>query len=61
MSPLSDAASAFLAEQYRTHTEVCHQMALVTLDPFKGSCLEFAEQWTNLAQEIEAKAALEWE
>src|SRR6516162_2322300 len=28
--PLSEAASAFLAEHYRMHAEVCHQMALAT-------------------------------
>ena len=56
--PLSEAASAFLAEHYRMHAEVCHQMALATVD-LKEGCLQFAEEWRKLAQETEANAALE--
>ena len=57
---LSDAVSvAFLAEQYRTHAETCRQMASVTVGPIKEGWLEFADEWTKLAREIEAKAALE--
>jgi hypothetical protein len=52
--PLSDAASAFLAEHYRTHAEVCRQMALATVD-LKEGWLQFAQEWTKLAQETEAK------
>jgi site-specific DNA recombinase len=56
--PLSEAASAFLAEHYRMHAEVCHQMALATVD-LKEGWLQFAEEWRKLAQETEANAALE--
>jgi hypothetical protein len=54
--PLSEAASAFLAEQYRVHAEVCRQMALATAD-LKEGWLQFAEEWRKLAQEREANAA----
>ena len=53
--PLSDAASAFLAEHYRTHAEVCRQMALAAAD-LKEGWLQFAREWTKLAQETEANA-----
>jgi hypothetical protein len=57
---LSDAAtSAVLAEHYRTQAEVCRQMALMTVKPFKEVWLELAAEWTKLARETEAKAALE--
>ena len=57
---LSDAAtSAVLAEHFRALAEVCHQMARTTLSPFKEGWLELAAEWTKLAQETEAKAALE--
>jgi hypothetical protein len=59
---LSDAASfAFLAEQYRTHAVMCRQMASMTVGPIKEGWLEFADEWTKLAQETEVKAALEHE
>ena len=59
---LSDVATfAFLAEQYRTHAAMCRQMALVTVGPIKEAWLEFADEWTKLAQETEVKAALEQE
>ena len=51
--PLSDAASAFLVEHYRTHAEVCRQMALATVD-LKEGWLQFAQEWTKLARETEA-------
>jgi hypothetical protein len=57
---LSDAASfAVLAEQYRAQALWCRQMASVTVNPFKKGWLEFAEEWTKLAEETEAKAELE--
>jgi hypothetical protein len=60
---LSDAAtSAVLAEHYRTQAEVRRQMALMalmTVSPFKDGWLELAAEWTKLAREAEAKAALE--
>jgi hypothetical protein len=56
---LSDAVtSAALAEHYRTQAEMCHQMARMTVSPFKEGWLEFADEWTKLARETEAKAAL---
>ena len=59
---MSDVATfAFLAEQYRTHAAVCRQMASVTVGPIKEGSLEFADEWTKLAQETEVKAALEHE
>jgi hypothetical protein len=57
---LSDAAPiALLAEHYRTQAEVCRQMARITVSPLKDGWLEFAAEWTKLAEETEAKAALE--
>jgi hypothetical protein len=57
---LSDAAtSAVLAEHYRTQAEVCRQMALMTVKPFKEGWLDLAAEWAKLAREAEAKAALE--
>ena len=54
---LSDAVtSAVLAEHYRTQSEMCHQMARMTVSPFKEGWLEFAAEWTKLAQEQEGKA-----
>ena len=45
---LSDAVtSAVLAEHYRTQAEMCHQMARMTLSPFKEGWLEFAAEWTK--------------
>lgn len=53
---LSDAAaSAVLAEHYRTQAEVCHQMARMIVSPFKESWLELAAEWTKLAQEQQAE------
>ena len=55
---LSDAAtSAFLAEHYRAQAEVCHQMARMTVSPFKDGWLELAAEWTKLARETDARAA----
>jgi hypothetical protein len=52
---LSDATtSAVLAEHYRA--QMCHQMARMTVSPFKEGWLEFAAEWTNLAREQEEKA-----
>ena len=54
---LSDAVtSAVLAEHYRTQSEMCHQMARMTVSPFKEGWLEFAEEWTKLAREQEERA-----
>ena len=59
---LSDAASfAVLAEHYRSQAQMCRQMALVTANPFKKGWLEFAAEWTKVADETEAKAELERE
>lgn len=53
---LSDVApSAVLAEHYRVQAELCHQMARMTVSPFKEGWLELAAEWTNLARETEAK------
>jgi hypothetical protein len=55
--PLSDAATAAaLAEYYRAQAELCHQMARMTVSPFKEGWLELAAVWTQLAQEQETKA-----
>ena len=35
---------------------MCRQMARMTVSPFKEGWLEFAEEWTRLAWEQEAKA-----
>ena len=57
---LSDAATfSLLAEHYRAQAEICRQMASVTVGPLKESWLEFAEEWTKLAKDSEAKAVLE--
>ena len=54
---LSDATtSAVLAEHYRAQAEMCHQMARMTVSPFKEGWLEFAEEWTKLTREQEEKA-----
>ena len=59
---LSDAASfTALAEHYRSQAQMCRQMALVTVNPFQEGWLEFAVEWTKLAEETEAKARLERE
>ena len=43
---LSDAASfAVLTEHFRSQVETCHQMAEITVNPFKW--LEFAAEWTK--------------
>jgi hypothetical protein len=53
---LSDVApSAVLAEHYWVQAELCHQMARMTVSPFKEGWLELAAEWTNLARETEAK------
>lgn len=53
---LSDAASfEFLVEHYRTQAEACHQMARMTLNPYKEVWLELAEEWTKLVRETEVK------
>ena len=57
---LTDAASfAVLAEHYTSQAQVCRQMALMTVSPFKEVWLDLAAEWTKLARETEAKAALE--
>jgi hypothetical protein len=57
---LSDACTfAALAEHYRTQAATCRQTALMTASPFKEGWLEFAAEWTKLAEEAEAKAAVE--
>jgi hypothetical protein len=53
---LGDAASSpVLAEHFRAQAEMCHQMARITVSPFKEGWLEFAAEWTKLAQEAEAQ------
>jgi hypothetical protein len=43
---LSDVApSAVLAEHYRVQAELCHQMARMTVSPFKEGWLELAAIW----------------
>jgi hypothetical protein len=52
------ATSAVLAEHYRTQAYVCHQMAWMTVRPFKKVWLELAAGWTKLerkAREAEAE------
>jgi hypothetical protein len=57
---LSDAASfSLLAEHHRTQAEICRQMASITTGLLRESWLEFAEEWTKLANETDTKAALE--
>jgi len=54
---LSDATtSAVLLEHYRAQAEMCHQMARMTVSPFKEGWLEFAAEWTKLAREQEENA-----
>jgi hypothetical protein len=53
------AASAFLAERYHTQAETCLQMARVTVSPVKDGWLQLAAEWTKLARETDARAALE--
>ena len=54
---LSDvAAFSVLAEHYRLQAETCRQMAGMTVSPYKEGWLEFAAEWTKLAEETEAKA-----
>jgi hypothetical protein len=53
---LSDAATpSVLAEHYRAQAEMCHQMARMSVSPFKEGWLELAAEWTKLAQETLAK------
>jgi hypothetical protein len=57
---LTDAASStVLTEHFRSQAETCHQMAGITVNPFKQSWLDLAAEWTKLAQETEAKVQLE--
>jgi len=57
---LSDAASfEFLVEHYRTQAEACHQMARMTLSPYKEVWLELAEEWTKLVRETEVQRSQE--
>ena len=50
----SDAASSpVLAEHFRGQAEMCQQMAGVTVSPFKEGWLEFAAEWTKLAQDAD--------
>jgi len=59
---LTDAASfTVLTEHFRSQAETCHQMARITVNPFKQGWLEFAAEWTKLAQETEAKAEIDRE
>ena len=56
---LTDAASfTVLTEHFRSQAEICHQMARITVSPFKQGWLEFAAEWTKLARETKAKARL---
>lgn len=57
---LSDAAtSAVLAEHYRAQVEMCHQMARMTVSPFKEVWLELAAEWTKLEHEARGAEAKE--
>jgi hypothetical protein len=57
---LTDAASStVLTEHFRSQAETCHQMARISVNPFKQVWLELAAEWTKLAQEAEAKARKE--
>jgi len=38
---------------------VCHLMARMTVSPVKDGWLELAAEWTKLARETDARAALE--
>ena len=54
---LSDAVNpAVLVEHLGAQAEMCHQMARITVSPFKEGWLEFAAEWTKLAQEERGKA-----
>ena len=54
---LSDAVNpAVLAEHFSAQAEMCHQMVRMTVSPFKEGWLEFAAEWTKLAQEQGKKA-----
>jgi hypothetical protein len=55
---LSDAAtSAVLVEHYSAQAQVCHQMARMSVSPFKEVWLELANEWTKLERETrEAEA-----
>ena len=48
--------SAVLVEHFNAQAEMCHQMARMTVSPFKEGWLEFADEWTKLAREQEEKA-----
>ena len=53
---LSDAVNpAVLVEHFGAQAEMCHQMARMAVSPFKEGWLEFAAEWTRLAQEQEEK------
>jgi hypothetical protein len=41
---------------YGMQAEMCHQMARMTVSPFKEGWLEFAAAWTNLPREQQEKA-----
>ena len=49
------APSAVLAEHYRLQAELCHQMARMTMSPFKEGWVELAAEWKKLMRETEAK------
>ena len=54
---LSDAATFVLwAEHYHWQAEVCHQIAWMTVSPFKEVWLDLAEEWTKLAWEAREEA-----
>ena len=45
---LSDAVNpAVLVEHLGAQAEMCHQMARMTVSPFKEGWLEFAAEWTS--------------
>jgi hypothetical protein len=56
---LGDATtSAVLAAHYREQAEMCHQMARMTVSPFKEGWLEFAAEWTKLASKRKRQSLL---
>jgi hypothetical protein len=56
----TDTASfAVLVEHYSLQAQLCRQMARITVSPFKEGWLELAAEWTKLAPETQARAALD--
>ncbi len=49
------APSAVLAEHYRLQAELCHQMARMTMSPFREGWVELAAEWKKLVREKSRK------